>query len=54
MNRGPACKDCPANGGQYSPEECMGCDGTKSCDDKIVYAKKFQGESKSSIYERRK
>lgn len=31
MNRGEGCKDCLANGGCVSPEECMGCNGQVSC-----------------------
>lgn len=52
MNRGPACKDCPARNGAYSPEECMGCDGSRSFDDKVIYTKKFDGESNPPIYNR--
>jgi len=53
MNKGPACKDCPANSGVYSPEECIGCDGSRSCDGEVVYHKRFNGESEPPIYERR-
>lgn len=46
MNRGPACRDCPASTGAWSPEECIGCNGGKSCDGKVDYGKPiFQGES---------
>ena len=54
QNRGPACKYCPASKGGWSPEECIGCQGNRTCDDKVDFGEPiFQGESEPPLYRRK-